>query len=208
MMLRLALTFEHGLVLLIGGAFVLIRWIVSRASGPDESDTLSTPTSRGRADATTEEERMRRFLEALGQPAGTKPPSRRTIQPVLRRPEIPVAKTAPSPPRRPRRLLPKPAWGNPLPALLTRPELVPPRSDRATPTRLADTPPRPEVPVIRPVAVVAKVIAPAPVATGTIEELLRSPDGLRKAVMLREIFGSPRGLRPMVGVGDRPLGEG
>lgn len=153
--------------------------------------------------ADTDEERIRRFLEALGQPTSSKPPP-----PVVRRPTS-----------QRRMVLPHgPPFSPPHPPLMTRPREEPTRKIPGTPP---PTPPAVEPRIVTPAIQQAPIFevqesaltaeqtaaqamaVPAPeVQTATeqpspnIAMLLRSPSGLRDAIVLREIFGPPRSLQP------------
>src|ERR1700748_825551 len=74
--------FDHPAILLLIAFITLVRWLISKAKAQTQDNTQTeTPTpmpparpiSRG-GETQTEEERIRRFLEALGQPPGTTPP--------------------------------------------------------------------------------------------------------------------------------------
>jgi hypothetical protein len=95
--------FDHpGYILLI--VFVaLVRWLASKAKNTQTPPSPpapppSRPISRG-GETQTEEERVRRFLEALGQPPGTTPPvvpRRRAVQPKIF-PQLPPLTSVPPP---------------------------------------------------------------------------------------------------------------
>src|SRR4051812_4688824 len=81
--------FENLLFILLGLAFVILRWLVQRAADSknnSQSDRPERPPTR--APAESDEERMRRFMEALGNPVSSKPPPRVTPRPVQQRPTI------------------------------------------------------------------------------------------------------------------------
>ena len=95
--------FDHPALLLIVAAVTLLRWLISKAkSGSAAAPPPATPTQpiTRRAEAQTEEERVRRFLEALGQPPGSTPPKlaprQRQVQPKIF-PRLPPLTTAPPP---------------------------------------------------------------------------------------------------------------
>jgi hypothetical protein len=182
--------FDHPIILLIVAAAALLRWLSQRSKTPT-TDT-ERPTVPGqpipRSEETqTEEERIRRFLEALGQPAGSAPPP----------------KVAPKRERKPH-MFPT------LPPLTTVPPPLP------IPTRSVEAEP-PPLPVLRRVftpAVVQEVgfevrDLSAPISSDLMPEdrrvteqqslvlKLRSSQGLRDAIVLREIFGPPRSLQPL-----------
>src|SRR5256714_12404481 len=95
--------FDHPGVLLLIVFVALIRFLVSKAKSATQSTPTSSPPSRPiprGGETQTEEERVRRFLEALGQPPGTTPPEitrrRREVQPKIF-PNLPPLKTRPPP---------------------------------------------------------------------------------------------------------------
>jgi hypothetical protein len=183
--------FDHPIILIIVVVAALLRWLSqkSEAGKPDSERPTAPgqPIPRG-GETQTEEERIRRFLEALGQPAGSTPPPKvapkREIQP---------------------RILPK------LPPLTTVPPPLP-------------TPPAPTVQEPPPPLIQRRVFTPAAVQEGSFEvhdigaqasrdlvaggrrtaaeqqslvSQLASKQGLRSAIVLREIFGPPRSLQPL-----------
>jgi hypothetical protein len=167
-----------------------------------------TPTPPPRPPVETDEQRIRKFLEALGQPPTATPPPPVTERPTYHKPIVlPHVRPFPSP----------------LPPLTTRPadlpqELkptVPIRSVREARTfvpRIAEaaifevqkgsgTPGEPS-PVAQPAASEAYAIAAQPADTAEqtrtdIVRLLRSASGLRDAIILREVFGPPRSMEPV-----------
>jgi hypothetical protein len=181
--------FDHPIILIIVVAAALLRWLSQRsqANKPDPERPIvpDQPIPRG-GETQTEEERIRRFLEALGQPAGSRPPP----------------KVAPKREIRPR-VFPT------LPPLTTAPPPLPPSP---TPV-LRAPPPLPIEPVFTPAPVaetsfeVRDLSAPTTEATpvrrtGAVEQrglisLLRSNRDLRNAIVLREVFGPPRSLQPL-----------
>ena len=92
----LAIHFENLLFLLfiaIALLFQLLTRAATKASkGPSQTRRRSTftPPPLPRADTETDEERIRKFLEALGQPPGSQPPP-----PVIHRTDIPPRPVAP-----------------------------------------------------------------------------------------------------------------
>src|SRR5438477_3394515 len=97
--------FDHPGFLLLLVFVALVRWLVAKAKSqpqtpqsPPAPPTPSRPISRG-GETQTEEERVRKFLEALGQLPGTTPPRvvpRRAVQPKIF-PQLPPLKTKPPP---------------------------------------------------------------------------------------------------------------
>ena len=164
----------------------------------------------------SEEERLRRFLEALGVPGGQERP--KPVQaPVVRKPEprreaprFPDAVRPPQPAQRP---IPRPAFQPRKP----RPAPVPEPEEMALAGRLEEPAasiegvgaefdrmsggvvlPAMEALATRPdVAAFAEVSGasqtqPTAVTTKSIHTALRSPDSLRTAFVLREVLGPPR----------------
>lgn len=191
---------DHPIILLIIVAAALLRWLSQRSQtpkdqDPERPDVPGQPIPRG-GETQTEEERIRRFLEALGQPTTSTPPRRvtpRSTAPKAVRPHLPPLT-------------------HPLPPLTTVPPPLP-----SAPSATIQPPPPPAPPPLP----IQRVFTPAPVqeagfevrdlaaqtssdllsARRTIVEqqgllpVLRSAQGLRSAIVLREIFGPPRSLQ-------------
>jgi hypothetical protein len=176
--------FDHPGVLLIIAAITLIRWLISKSKADAQSPPPpppSQPISRG-GETRTEEERIRKFLEALGQPAGSAPPKvaprRREVQPKIF-PRLPRLTTAPP-------LLPKPperaaATPPPLPV-----ELAAMRSTT-----------EPDFEVREVARQTSSEPLPETRRGGLARFKLGKPQDLRTAIVLREIFGPPRSLQPI-----------
>ena len=179
--------FDHPGFLLLIAFIALVRWLASKAKSqplnPQRPPTLppSRPISRG-GETQTEEERVRRFLEALGQPPGTTPPKvaprRRAVQPKIF-PQLPPLKTKPPP-------LPE-VGRPPLPSEM--PGATPLTTREAAfevheVARQTSSEPAPETP---------------PVLVPRFDPRLNlgTPQDLRTAIILREIFGPPRSLQPL-----------
>ena len=187
------------LLFLLFVAIAIFFQIVTRAATkgrrrPGDTSRRSTSPSQvsrpvPREPDQSDEERVRKFLEALGQPTTSKPPAPVAPRPTYRRPTVlPHV----SPPLR-----------SPLPTLTTRPPDLP----GETPAfEVQQGPPPPEsVPMIKSAAE-AYAIATQPISKSLetkidLPTLLRSPSGLRDAIVLREIFGPPRSLQPLDLVG-------
>ena len=171
---------------------------------------MSRPLSGG-ADE-TDEQRIRKFLEALGQPTTSKPPS-----PVAPRPTYQKPTVQPHVP---------PPLRSPLPPLTTRPPDLPreirlprqipatreartfqPRVAEAAAFEVQQGPaPLEPLPIVK-TAAEAYAIATQPIAKSVdartnLATMLRSASGLRDAMILREIFGPPRSLQPLDLVGN------
>jgi hypothetical protein len=217
-----ALHFDNLLFLLLIAVAMLFRWLASAANkasknlDADETEERSTSTPpMERAPEESDTERMRKFLEALGQPPGSRPP------PVMRRTPAPEIE-------RKRTVLPHvPPFASPLPPLKTRPpELpkkirlpgqftTPPYEEKIFKPSPAEAPvyevqessgapePPPKIPTTPAAAYAAVTEAKAPTRgrEGNLIALLRSPSGLRSAIILREVFGPPRSLQPLDVIG-------
>ena len=210
--MRLAAThFDNWIFLLLVAVAMFFRWLTSVANkaskGTDNEDEGISPPPSPRAPAPTDEERIRKFLDALGQPAGTKPPPPITQRPTYQKPIV----------------LPRvPTFGSPLPPLTTKPPALPrriklpgqitqpPYEEKTFKPQPGETtfevretstaPPEPPPPMTTPAEAyaVATRSKPAPARSeSNLIALLRSPSGLRNAIVLREVFGPPRGMQPM-----------
>jgi hypothetical protein len=172
-----------------------------RAPGPRPEYTQPIQRTQPKSDA----DRIREFLEALGQPAGTAPPPK--VQPRTQIPSRPLAPVQPPTSTRP---FPRPGFrtwkeqvkeivvlqrpAKPVPVVV--PPAVPAEANapgawiaqeqaQATPARTKIAVPIPTDPS-----------APRATTAETLwKQILRSPDSVRTAVILREIFGPPRGLQ-------------
>jgi hypothetical protein len=177
--------FDHPGVLLIIVAVTVLRWLISKGKAQAQNPpaapppTPRQPITRG-GETQTEEERIRKFLEALGQPAGSAPPKvaprRRDVQPRIF-PRLPPLTTAPPPLPETRAVrTPTPP---PLPMELASARASVPDFEVHEVARQTSSEPAPEV---------QRTIA-ARFKLGTSQDL-------RTAIVLREIFGPPRSLQP------------
>ena len=180
--------FDHPGVLLLIVFVALVRWLASKAKSQPQNPQSpptpppSRPISRG-GETQTEEERVRRFLEALGQPPGTTPPKvvprRRAVPPKIF-PQMPPLKTKPPP----------------FPEIGPTPPPLPIETVSVTRTTARET--SFEVHDIRRQTAsepAADVRRSTPVRFDPRVKLRTSQD-LRTAIVLREIFGPPRSLQP------------
>ena len=218
----LALGFENILFLLlivVALLFQLLSRVVSAANKDteeDESEPISppprTPTPMPRPRPLSDQERVRQFLEALGQPTTAKPPPPVTARPTYKKPVV----------------LPHvPPFGSPLPPLTTRPpesepdwlpheirlpgQIQPTRQTKVfrpqipeprafevhEPNRPLQPPPAAPESAAEGYAIATEPAAAPPRSETNITALLRSTSGLRDAIVLREIFGPPRSLQPL-----------
>ena len=186
----------------------------SRRRPGDTTRRSTSPSQRARPIASESEDsdadRIRKFLEALGQPTTSKPPAPVAPRPTYQRPVV-LPHVGP--------------MKSPLPPLTTRPpdlpreirlpgQIAPTREARTFQPRVAEAPAfevQQGQPLLEPSPVIktaaeAYAIATKPIAKSAdakidIATLLRSTSGLRDAIILREIFGPPRSLQPLDLVG-------
>ncbi len=185
----------------------LIRWFITAAENKKNAEAAKRAqpeTSSPLPPTVSEEERIRRFMEALGVPKGAAPPPRKFtprpqkkilpvdpfptpqqhFPPFLPRPTSAAAPEAPAPPR-----LPLPTRDTSMPA---PPKREPARTinynvDENAERLMSDAPARAAS------ASEAKRVEPP----SGIAARLRTSEGLREAVILREILGPPRGMQPL-----------
>jgi len=146
-----------------------------------------TPRQTSRQQEETDEDRVRRFLEALGQPTTSTPPRPVAPRPTYQKPIV-LERTEPVPPSRR-------AVFSPLPPLTTRPPDLP--------TEITPPPPGPITEAeVKPLFQAST--QPVSKSEGKLDlaTLLRTPSGLRNAIVLREVFGPPRSLQPLDLVGN------
>ena len=195
--------------LVLAGVALLVKLVgnAHESQGTD-SETPAAPNEKARslpplrAPAESEQERVRRFLEALGVPEGSAPPPpvrprpaapRRVITPVQKQEQVPKAKRS---------------WAQPLPPLVSTPE------DVTEPPPLVMVPvpePEPEPlasPLLEPVAPLTPALlpvarrsppSPRPVTSKPLSlgEMLRTSGSARQAMVLREVLGPPRALQSL-----------
>ncbi len=198
---------------MIAAVIGVINWLTKKN---ESSGTKPTPKGSGASPSlprggTGEEERMRKFLEALGVPADQGPPPiqpRPTIarnqplpkiqsrSPVVAQPIYPSYTKQRKPPVLPpkRRVVfaekpPEPQFAVPIPPLET-----PPVSEFETTSSHVSA-----IPLEAPATEVWDAFRQAPELPSmqlgnSIRDLLRTPRSLRDIVLLREILGPPRGL--------------
>jgi hypothetical protein len=172
---------------LIAGFF---RWISKEAEKAKRKSEQGARSPAGpapvQAGEDTDEKRVRRFLEALGQPTSSKPPppvEKRTSAPKEKRVAVPVKRTVFSP----------------LPPLTTVPPPLPVEAELSSSAQVLVEPAvsRADVPMsAAKEGILPLTTFPETVSRGTayteVVSLLSSTRGLRDAVILREIFGRPR----------------
>ena len=191
--------FDNPIILLLIAGAALLRWLWQKAEAEKEPERPTTPGEPipPSAETRTEEERIRRFLEALGQPTTSAPP-----------PKVTPKREPPK-----RTILPQPNL-NPLPPLKTVPPPLPPPI-WAEPVLIEEAAPRPvEKHTFQPAIAKESVFEVHDLGIESLEDLspegrraaarqrdlipnLASARGLRSAIVLREIFGPPRGLQAL-----------
>ena len=199
--------FDNLLFLLLVAVALLFRWLASKAGqtskGSEESERRSTsapqaPPPIPYSPAEADEERVRKFLEALGQPTTAKPPP-----PIVPRTDIPPRAVAPIQPPADMRAFSRPQRGLTSEECRKRRVILhtaPVSSVPVFEVHETTLPPEPAPRIIRTPAE-AYAIATEPASKpeqskADIAALLRSRSGLRDAIILREIFGPPRSLQP------------
>jgi hypothetical protein len=205
-----ALPWENVVFIIIFLIVGLFQWIAQEAAKrkkgqrPSDATKPSRPTPVAREE--TDTERIRRFLEALGQPPDAKPPSPAQTRPAAPRPATPRTIT----PRQRPLAAPFPPLTT-VPPDLPSPAPEPPPVPQMQPAPVVAIPPpsaptAPPAPPALPIAgqeiarttaaVVAFPEAQTLAAIPEVFALLKSASGLREAIVLREIFGPPRSLQP------------
>jgi hypothetical protein len=208
------------LLIAVAALFQLLSKAVNKAGKSDSNETSSSPKPQvprpiQRAPRETDADRIRKFLEALGQPPSSTPPP-----PVVPRTDIPPRPLAPVQP--PPVIMPR-AWRLPgedreKPDVSQR-ETIPTEQPR----RLQQIIPPPVSPPATPAFEVHEALsadlqqpaiitmpvksyaAPKTFEVATkradykmdIATLLASKSNLREAILLREILGTPRGLQEL-----------
>jgi len=191
--------FENLLFILLIAMAALLRLLATKAGEAKKGQKaegestitpkIGEPIKRVRVES--DQERIRKFLEALGQPTTAKPPP-----PIVPRTGIPPRPVAPVQPP------PIPTARN----VLTRRKkqmVEPTKFLAAAPTfEHHETPPARALPAsikspVEPYAIETESKAKVGRIGIDVARLLRSPTGLRDAIVLREIFGPPRSLQPL-----------
>ena len=188
--------------------FQLLTRAAGTASRGDDEETEPEPPSRPRPPTArprpiSDEERIRQFLEALGQPPSATPPPpvtpRRDVPPRPIAPVLPPPEMAPVPwpsvkreirlpgqipsTRRAKVFIPTPAGPVSFEVHETQPALEqPPAMAKSAAEAYA---PATQLPVAE------------PQSQTHFASLLRSTSSLRDAIVLREIFGPPRSLQTL-----------
>jgi len=202
------------LLIAVAALFQLLSKTISKAGKSDSNETSSlpkpqTPRPIQRAPRESDADRIRKFLEALGQPPSSTPPP-----PVAPRTDVPPRRLAPVQPppvipgmwRLPRERREKPDVSQretPAPEQPGRlqqivPPPVPPPAAPAFEVHEAVPVELQQPPIVKPTVeayAATQTVAKRADFTMNIATLLVSKSGLREAILLREILGPPRGLQ-------------
>jgi len=184
--------------------FGFINWVVGKLKGeqPAPPPARAAPTEAPRPSGNPEEDRMRKFLEALGvpddeapapvrpTPPRAQPPPLRREPPIVRPPVVLPVPVAPLPPLVPveRSLDEDPAPTLPVEQIHVRELVVPTFEEFKTVSSSIGAIPQERRPAL------AAVSTAAPAST-LVRQQLSSPEQLRSAFLLREILGAPRSLQ-------------
>ena len=183
------------LLLAVAFLFQLLTRAVTRASRDqtkrESTSTREMPPPVLHPPTESDAERIRKFLEALGQPPTSRPPP-----PVVPRTDIPPRPVAPMRPP------PIPTARNVLARTKRKVVEVPKTPALASIFEVHEAPPSltPKDSIKSPAEGYTTSTGPKAKLTGSVTDiatLLRSTAGLRNAIILREIFGPPRSLQPL-----------
>lgn len=206
--------FDQNVIFIIIAAIVGISRLIARVSRNAREQQQPKPPRPAqpvqRTQPKTDEQRVREFLEALGQPPGSAPPSK--VQPRTHIPPRPVAPIQPPPIGRPfstvlvrtpaekKKTVFFPQEGGFAPPELKRIIAAPPTTDMNEPGALFAQERTSSV------AVASQTSAASATERTTLgvrtsvdanwKQSLRSSDSVRAAIVLREIFGPPRAMQP------------
>src|SRR5213078_4514173 len=212
---------DQNIIFIIIAAIIGISRLVSRISEESKKQSQQrrqppqpsrpqpkTPQPIQRTRPKTDEERVREFLEALGQPAGAAPPSK--AQPRTQIPPRPLAPVQPPASMRP---FAKPefrTWREQAkeivvlqqPTKIAPPQIKPVIVPSVVPAEASEPGAWIEQEQAQTAAATKPVIARAddqPSVRASADAIwkrtLRSPDAVRTAIVLREIFGPPRAVQ-------------
>jgi hypothetical protein len=177
---------EQLIVILIFAAIAIINKALRKGDMTDSGNidkgspplTPSAPVRRLKADQ-TEEERVRKFMEALGVPPGSVVPPKKIVRPQ----QQPV-----------RRVSPQVRIETPQPAAARA--AVPPPQPTAPPATYAEASSMPSgKSVVSAESTAAIPTALQPAQAVDLQAMLKTPASIRTAFILREILGPPRSLQ-------------
>ena len=177
------------IVLVVIASF--FRWITKQAGAAKRTgeSTPSVPRKNIAPREETDAERVRRFLEALGQPTSSASPSakKRPKSPLERRVIVPKGRNILAP------LPPLTTVPPPLPDRAPDAPVLPVSEPIATRTGVSPVIETATVPALLPIAF-PETVHESPMHAEVIS-LVSSGRGLRDAIILREVFGPPRSLQ-------------
>lgn len=198
--------FDHPIIILIILIAALLRWLSQKSEqqGPDPERPVVPDDPIPRADPQSDEERIRKFLEALGRPETSTPPPK-----VSRRFVVTTTRTTQK-----SDVFPKGrSFQSPLPPLTTVPPPLPTESATTLPAgtlpqasikqRVTQVAPPRDAEILDFTAhLVSDASSPSARTVTLSSDLLQlaSIRDLRRAIILREVFGPPRGLQPFAQV--------
>lgn len=192
--------FDQPWIILVALAIGFLRWLVSQKgqAKKDPSQEPKTPAQPiPRSDTQSEEERIRRFLEALGQPPGAKPP------PAVVRRSTPRAAVSHVPPPVRSPLPPLTTVPPPLPTAMESRAEPPPIPDRIEPRKFTPAMASDAIFEIRAPggaddsALLSRRADVSLAGQSSLLARLATKQALRDAIVLREIFGPPRSLQAL-----------
>jgi len=184
---------EQLIVFIVVGVIAFFNWLIKKGAKGGSTGGALPPFPRGQIPrqaqtqtSQSEEERLRKFMEALGVPNVATPPKKITRSPQIpQQPRIqpPFKKEFPKP-------VVSPTVSTPPPVPVA--QVVEP----APSTWETSAPATPDVPIVDIQVPVGSVSSNAV----DFKSLLRSPSSLRTAVILKEILGPPKSLQTSAGV--------
>jgi hypothetical protein len=211
--------FDSWIFLLLVAIAALLKWLASKATpsgskGDSQEESVPQQERPAPEPPASDEEQIRKFLEALGQPRTAKPPP-----PLPPRTDLPLRPVAPV--RPPRSVIPVPTMQTAKSSGEREKEDIPRRTEQVIlpipPKRSFEPTPATVQPKESPTFEVRNTSDPVPELERTpkisvqpatepargierqqtdIVRLLRTSGGVRQAIILREIFGKPRSLQP------------
>jgi len=187
------------IILLIFGTVAIFNWLIRKGAREGNVDKGSPPFTQPRVSrprqvqsAESEEERTRKFLEALGVPGTAQPPRRVGGPPP--QPARPPQPPAPSIQPQARRVVPKQV-------VVTKTYVPPPVPKRPE----FESQPAPAIALTETRTTGITTIGALPSGSSHpsnpagLQSLLKSASSIRAAIILREVLGPPRSLQPPAG---------
>lgn len=181
--------------LALAGLALVFKWLTGLVKSDVDLGESPEPNEQKpprQPPAPSEEERVRKFLEALGVPSDAPPPPPVRPRTVTPRPLATPPAAAPRPPRAPtvRR-----GWAQPLPPVITTPP-EPVVFEAGPPPEVVLPPPLP-VPLLSTPLAPRTVAAARALPEASVQTMLRGRGSARRAIVLREVLGPPRGMQSL-----------